>query len=149
MNIKRIILITGIVVALILTLDIISVGMYDYRKNTLSKKEFLQKSDQTRELAAIKRPEQLFSNIEKITKAAKPDFSVKSTSKGQFSINLTTYSHEPVTVKIYDIIGNLLLQESFTNNAFPREYKFHGRKNKCYVVMVTYANHTKTKKIIA
>ena len=78
------------------------------------------------------------------------DFKLNKTSKGQFIISFFKNENKPVVVKIYDITGNLLKQETVVNNgSFSKEYNLSYYKPSFFVVEVGNAKYNKTKSIMA
>ncbi|GAA5025774.1 hypothetical protein GCM10011506_10690 [Marivirga lumbricoides] len=77
------------------------------------------------------------------------DFKLKSTQKGKFILSFYKNQDKALKVKIYDITGNLVLQETVTDNgSFSKEYDLSYYKPKFFIVEVGSSEYNKTKSII-
>ncbi len=77
------------------------------------------------------------------------DFKLKSTQKGKFILSFYKSQSKAVTIKIYDLTGNLILQESVSDEgSFSKEYDLSYYKPKFFVVEVGSSQYNKTKSII-
>lgn len=77
------------------------------------------------------------------------DFKLKSTQKGKFILSFYKNQDKALTVKIYDITGNLVLQETVSDNgSFSKEYDLSYYKPKFFIVEVGSSEYNKTKSII-
>ncbi|MBK6266660.1 hypothetical protein JKA74_16560 [Marivirga sp. S37H4] len=77
------------------------------------------------------------------------DFKLKSTSKGKFILSFFKKQNKAITIKIYDITGNLVLQETVSEDgSFSKEYDLSYYKPKFFVVEVGSSQYNKTKSII-
>ncbi len=78
------------------------------------------------------------------------DFKLKSTQKGKFILSFYKSQSKAVTIKIYDLTGNLVLQESVSEDgSFSKEYDLSYYKPNFFVVEVGSSQYNKTKSIIA
>ena len=78
------------------------------------------------------------------------DFKLKSTQKGKFILSFYKSQSKAITIKIYDLTGNLVLQESVSENgSFSKEYDLSYYKPKFFVVEVGSSEYNKTKSVIA
>jgi hypothetical protein len=76
------------------------------------------------------------------------DFKIKSTQKGKFIVSFYKSQSKPITIKIYDITGNLVLQESVLDDgSFSKEYDLSYYKPKFFVVEVGSSQYNKTKSV--
>lgn len=77
------------------------------------------------------------------------DFKLKKTDKGKFTLSFYKNEKKPITVKIYDLIGNLIIQETINNNgAFSKEYDLSYYNPRFFVVEAGSSQYNKTKSII-
>ena len=77
------------------------------------------------------------------------DFSLKQTGKGMFTISFYKKSEKPVTIKIYDLIGNLIQQETVSKSGhFNKEYNLNYYNPKFFIVEAGSSQYNKTKSII-
>lgn len=77
------------------------------------------------------------------------DFKLKSTQKGKFILSFYKNQSKSITIKIYDLTGNLVLQESVSENgSFSKEYDLSYYKPNFFVVEVGSSQYNKTKSII-
>lgn len=78
------------------------------------------------------------------------DFTLKATDTGKFTLSYFNTNERYVTVRIYDFIGNLILQERVpTKGVVNREYDLSFSKNKMFIVEVGNAKYNKTKSVMA
>lgn len=76
------------------------------------------------------------------------DYNLEPISDGHFKLIFVNSPSEYVRIKIYDIIGNLVLSEDTKyalNNEI--EYNFNEKNSKIYVVKVESGNDNLTKKV--
>lgn len=77
------------------------------------------------------------------------DFKLKSTQKGKFILSFYKNQDKALTVKIYDITGNLVLQETVSENgSFSKEYDLSYYRPKFFIVEVGSSEYNRTKSII-
>ncbi len=77
------------------------------------------------------------------------DFKLKSTQKGKFILSFYKSQSKAITIKIYDLTGNLVLQESVSEDgSFSKEYDLSYYKPRFFVVEVGSSQYNKTKSII-
>lgn len=76
------------------------------------------------------------------------DYDLEAISNGRFKLTFVNRPSEYVRIKIYDIIGNLILEE---DNKYALEneieYNFNEKNNKIYVVKVESGENNLTKKV--
>ncbi len=78
------------------------------------------------------------------------DFQLASPSKGKISLSFVNYQNVPVAIRVYDLIGNLILEENvYDKGAINKEYDFSFSKTDLFVVEVGTAKYNKTKSVIA
>lgn len=78
------------------------------------------------------------------------DFKLNRTQPGKFIISFYKNENKPVVIKIYDITGNLIKQETVVENgAFSKEYNLSYYKPSFFVVEVGSSKYNKTKSIMA
>jgi len=77
------------------------------------------------------------------------DFKLKKTEKGKFSLSFYNENNKAVTIKIYDLIGNLIMQETVSNKGpFNKEYDLSYYNPKFFIVEAGSSQYNKTKSII-
>jgi hypothetical protein len=77
------------------------------------------------------------------------DFKLKKTETGKFSISFYKENEKPTTIKIYDLIGNLIKQETVSKSGlFTKEYDLSYYNPKFFVVEAGSSEYNKTKSII-
>lgn len=78
----------------------------------------------------------------------KLDYNLEPIEQGHFKLVFVTQPEGGVNIKIYDIIGNLILSES-TDYSLDNEleYNFNEKNNKIYVVKVESGKDNLTKKV--
>lgn len=78
------------------------------------------------------------------------DFKVTRLTKGVFSINFTNESQRKVDIKIYDIIGNLILSEEIADQGpVSKEYNLSQLKMDYFIIEVGNARYNAAKKVTA
>lgn len=78
----------------------------------------------------------------------KLDYQLTSSDQGKFVLKLLTKSDQPLNVKIYDVIGNLILNDRINGNEQDqREYDFTERKTRIFVVKVEAGTNNVIKKV--
>ncbi|MFQ3213313.1 MAG: hypothetical protein ACJAT1_000702 [Marivirga sp.] len=78
------------------------------------------------------------------------DFKLHKTQSGKFIISFYKNENKPVVIKIYDITGNLIKQETVVEHGpFSKEYNLSYYKPSFFVVEVGSAKYNKTKSIMA
>jgi len=78
------------------------------------------------------------------------DFNLESEGHKKFTINLNKTSRVPVKVKVYDILGNLILEDQIKPaDGKQKKYDFSGINSQLFVVEVGNAKYNKTKSIYA
>lgn len=77
------------------------------------------------------------------------DFKLKRTDTGKFTVNFYCDSKKAVTIKIYDIIGNLIKQETITEEGLvSKEFDLTYYNPKFFIVEAGSSQYNKTKSII-
>jgi hypothetical protein len=78
------------------------------------------------------------------------DFNLNSVEKGKFKLSYVNQHERYVTVRIYDFVGNLILQEQVPGQGLVnREYDLSFLKTKFFIVEVGNAKYNKTKSVMA
>lgn len=92
-------------------------------------------------------PEKSFRN-EHQSLGSNFDFSLQPTTKGSFSLKFTHYGD--TKVRIYDIIGNVILEEEISaHGKFSKEYDLSASKSGMFIVEVGNARYNKTKSVVS
>ncbi|WP_375579416.1 hypothetical protein ABWH96_20865 [Marivirga tractuosa] len=77
------------------------------------------------------------------------DFKLKKTDKGKFTVSFYKENDKSVTIKIYDLIGNLIKQETVSKSGlFTKEYDLSYYNPKFFIVEAGGSQYNKTKSII-
>lgn len=77
------------------------------------------------------------------------DFKLKKTEAGKFTISFYKENNKSTTIKIYDLIGNLIKQETVSKSGiFTKEYDLSYYNPKFFVVEAGSSEYNKTKSII-
>lgn len=77
------------------------------------------------------------------------DFKLKKTETGKFSISFYKENDKSTTIKIYDLIGNLIKQETVSKSGlFTKEYDLNYYNPKFFIVEAGSSQYNKTKSII-
>ncbi|MCC5937891.1 MAG: hypothetical protein JJU34_11475 [Lunatimonas sp.] len=77
-------------------------------------------------------------------------FDLQLTGSRKFKIVLDEASKELTKVKIFDILGNLILEDKISpNDGLQKNYDFSGTNSQLFVVEVGNAKYNKTKSIYA
>jgi len=80
----------------------------------------------------------------------KLDFKLSKTQSGSFIVSFYNNESKPVVIKIYDITGNLVKQETVVQNgSFSKEYNLSYYKPSFFVVEVGNSKYNRTKSIMA
>ncbi|GGZ26490.1 hypothetical protein GCM10007049_18970 [Echinicola pacifica] len=78
------------------------------------------------------------------------DFNLKSTGSKKFKIILEKNIPEKTSIKIFDIIGNLIMEDTISpEDGKQKDYDFSEVKSQLFVVEVGNAKYNKTKSIYA
>lgn len=75
------------------------------------------------------------------------NFRVIPAGKGQFEIILFNGKHEDVNIQIYDVIGNLLIQENSDQSQIRRKYDLSQTKSRLFVIKVENSNQARIRKV--
>jgi hypothetical protein len=115
--------------------------------DTVSTKAAVEKKERITGIKAGRKPETPFkSNNSLLNKSF--DFNVQTLNKGVFTINFINASEKPVSIKIYDLIGNLiLLDEISVQGQISRKYNFSSLKMDYFIIEVGNARYNNAKKI--
>lgn len=77
------------------------------------------------------------------------DFELNPVAQGKFTINMLHDTKAMVSIKVYDIIGNLLYEENVKiRGSFQKEFDLSFLKNKFFIVEVGNKDFNKTKSIV-
>jgi hypothetical protein len=75
------------------------------------------------------------------------NFRVIPTGKGQFEVILFNGKHENVNIQIYDVIGNLLIQETSDQSQIRRKYDLSQTKSRLFVIKVENSSQARIRKV--
>jgi hypothetical protein len=77
------------------------------------------------------------------------DFKLKKTDTGKFTISFYKENEKAVKIKIYDLIGNLIKQETVSKSGlFTKEYDLSYYNPKFFIIEAGSSQYNKTKSII-
>jgi hypothetical protein len=77
------------------------------------------------------------------------DFKLKKTEAGKFTISFYKENDRSLTIKIYDLIGNLIKQETVSKSGlFSKEYDLSYYNPKFFIIEAGSSEYNKTKSII-
>jgi hypothetical protein len=77
------------------------------------------------------------------------DFELNPVAQGKFSLNMLHDTKAMVSIKVYDIIGNLLYEENVKiRGSFKKEFDLSSLKTKFFIVEVGNKDFNKTKSIV-
>jgi len=77
------------------------------------------------------------------------DFKLNRTASGKFTISFYKGNANAITIKIYDLIGNLIKQETVSKSGlFTKEYDLSYYNPKFFVVEAGNSEYNKTKSVI-
>jgi hypothetical protein len=77
------------------------------------------------------------------------DFKLKKTDTGKFTISFYKENDRSTTIKIYDLIGNLIKQETVSKSGlFTKEYDLSYYNPKFFIVEAGSSEYNKTKSVI-
>ena len=98
-------------------------------------------------------PEERYLKYPRSLVVEKFDFQVDALSRGKFSLQfLNNTSNSSIGIKVYDVIGNLLVSERvFVNpkSGFSKVYDFSSQKNKLFIVEVASEKNNKIRSVMA
>lgn len=78
------------------------------------------------------------------------DFKLKSTGEKKFNIILDESPLNTIKIKIYDIVGNLIIEDTIKpGNGSKKSFDFSGIKSKLFIVEVGNSKYNMTKSIYA
>ncbi|CAN5162922.1 hypothetical protein BH23BAC1_BH23BAC1_42510 [soil metagenome] len=91
-------------------------------------------------------PENPFSN----TISQSLNFDLKAISKRKFSISFLNKNPSDVKVKIYDVIGNLIVEDKISSKGyFYKEYDLSFYNTDLFIIEVGNSKYNKTKSLVA
>lgn len=77
------------------------------------------------------------------------DFELNPLDQGKFSLNVLHDTKAMVSIKVYDIIGNLIYEENVRiRGSFKKEFDLSSLKTKFFIVEVGNKEFNKTKSIV-
>lgn len=77
------------------------------------------------------------------------DFELNPLAQGKFSLNMLQDTKAMVSIKVYDIIGNLVYEENVKiRGSFQKEFDLSFLKTKFFIVEVGNKDFNKTKSIV-
>lgn len=77
-------------------------------------------------------------------------FDLKPISKRKFSVSFLNKNNARVAVKIYDVIGNLLIEENVSGKGyFYKEYDLSFYNSDLFIIEVGNSKYNKTKSLVA
>ncbi|WKK76966.2 hypothetical protein QYS49_06925 [Marivirga salinae] len=77
------------------------------------------------------------------------DFKLKKTETGKFTLSFYKENDKSTTIKIYDLIGNLIKQETVSKSGlFTKEYDLSYYNPKFFIVEAGSSEYNKTKSVI-
>ncbi|WPP52554.1 T9SS type A sorting domain-containing protein [Catalinimonas niigatensis] len=77
------------------------------------------------------------------------DFELNPLAQGKFSLNMLQDTKAMVSIKVYDIIGNLVYEENVKiRGSFKKEFDLSFLKTKFFIVEVGNKDFNKTKSIV-
>jgi len=78
------------------------------------------------------------------------DFELKAVSQGKFKLNILQDTKAMVSIKVYDVIGNLLYVENVKiRGSFAKEFDLSELKTRFFIVEIGNESFNKTKSIVA
>lgn len=77
-------------------------------------------------------------------------FDLKPISKRKFSVSFLNKNQTQIAVKIYDVIGNLIIEENvYGKGYFYKEYDLSFYKSDLFIIEVGNSKYNKTKSLVA
>lgn len=77
-------------------------------------------------------------------------FNLKPIATRKFSVSFQNRNHSNVAVKIYDVIGNLIIEEKVIGSGyFYKEYDLSFYKTNLFIIEVGNSKYNKTKSLVA
>lgn len=76
-------------------------------------------------------------------------FQLTPTGKGQFELTYDNLNKEEVSIQVYDVIGNLLLEEDSNHQQIKRQYDLSESGSRLFVVKVDNQEVARVKKVTA
>ena len=78
------------------------------------------------------------------------DFELKAVAQGKFKLNILQDTKAMVSIKVYDVIGNLLYVENVKiRGSFAKEFDLSELKTRFFIVEIGNESFNKTKSIVA
>ncbi|MDQ3392808.1 MAG: hypothetical protein M3512_01645 [Bacteroidota bacterium] len=94
-------------------------------------------------------PEKSF-NYSNTSLSQNVSFDLKTISKRKFSVSFLNKNQAQVAVKIYDVIGNLIIEENVIGKGyFYKEYDLSFYKSDLFIIEVGNSKYNKTKSLVA
>ncbi len=95
-------------------------------------------------------PENPFTNNHLNNVNQNLSFDLKSISKRKFSISFLNKNQADVKVKIYDVIGNLIIEDKISSKGyFYKEYDLSFYNTDLFIIEVGNSKYNKTKSLVA
>jgi hypothetical protein len=76
-------------------------------------------------------------------------FQLTPTGKGQFQLTYDNLDQDEVSIQVYDVIGNLLLEEDSNHQQIKRQYDLSESGSRLFVVKVDNQEIARIKKVTA
>ncbi|MEQ8711472.1 MAG: hypothetical protein RIC80_00550 [Cyclobacteriaceae bacterium] len=76
-------------------------------------------------------------------------FQLTPTGKGQFQLTYDNLNKDEVSIQVYDVIGNLLLEEDSNHEEIQRQYDLSESGSRLFVVKVDNQEVARIKKVTA
>lgn len=76
-------------------------------------------------------------------------FQLTPTGKGQFKLTYDNLDKEEISIQVYDVIGNLLLEEDSNHQEIQRQYDLSESGSRLFVVKVDNQEVARIKKVTA
>lgn len=78
------------------------------------------------------------------------DFELKAISQGKFKLNVLQDTKAMVSIRVYDVIGNLLHEENVKiRGSFAKEFDLSSLKTRFFIVEIGNQDFNRTKSIVA
>ena len=76
-------------------------------------------------------------------------FQLTPTGKGRFELTYDNLNKDEVNIQVYDVIGNLLLEEDSNHQQIRRQYDLSDSGSRLFVVKVDHQEIARVKKVTA
>jgi len=78
------------------------------------------------------------------------DFELQAVAQGKFKLNILQNTKAMVSIKVYDVIGNLLHEENVkVRGSYAKEFDLSQLKTRFFIVEIGNKDFNKTKSIVA